>query len=220
MLSLLTQHICVCLLAISLCENPSGSFLEFLRLFRFRFISLHTTTGYVWWVLHIRVFDDNSAPSIAPELRAFLDSRVVFAPRITAAFSSCFDLPELIATSCHLRSRSVDLPTLSGQSSVMFATQLSKLSDRRSFLFQFTVEADGRKVLRVLSCTFRLTSAVDRIDGVTLGCFLARRLAAGRHFSSSADAYRRHRETCVELVSGSAVDLPDVPRRARHAVGR
>jgi hypothetical protein len=196
------RSICVCLLASSLGEDP-----EFEELLKDSNVAVNFFTrksdgvpSYARFFSQIRVFADDECQFVAPTVKAFLDSGFLFCVRITFAHPACVSETVALATARYLRSSAIDLPLLTGQSSVMFTAPFARVQSGAPLVFQFCVEGicpDGRRLLRVLSYTVRSVPTIDTFDGVTFACLIARRLALACFFDVECNL----RELCLDLVS-------------------
>ena len=153
----------------------------------------------------IRVIDEDSAHLISPQLSSFLNSIILFEPRIVLHFdSSLFEIESAHASRKVTNSALVDLALIDGQSSVAFEIGPTRVITASSVHFQVSIEGvrvDGMRVLRVISHTMKTTGAVDQFDGVVFGCFLARKHAHQTLKETPLESYRDHREECIELIS-------------------
>ena len=209
--SLNRKNICLCVFASTFsCDKPlfkdvKKAFAEY-NVSGQLFTRGHLRCGKVARCFdRIRVIGEDSPHLIAPQLHRFLESIILFEPRIVIYYnSSLFEIESAYTSRRMTTGALVDMPMIDGQSSVTYELRPIRVITSSSVNFQISLEAvriDGMKVLRVISHKMKTTGSVSQFDGVVFGCFLARKRAYQSLTESDLDSYRTHREESIELVS-------------------
>jgi hypothetical protein len=153
----------------------------------------------------IRTFELDCAHLIAPQLLNWLSPGFLFNCRILLCSPPCFSLSGAWTTRQKTSSRNLSMTCLDSQTAVSFELAMRRNATVASLCFQTSIiatTANGARVIRVINWRDKVThGAIERIDPIVFGSFMARRRAYEAYDEGQGNSYCHHRNACVDLIT-------------------